>query len=695
MSLRPSRPLSVITCPDCDGLTFTLRPCGCTDYGDRFLVDQAETGVGREAYRDCQVCRGAGSVATACPRCRQRGRRRAQLVFTMVNLDSGAVASASVLPGTVAPTRADAGWRLDLAPLLRGLADTVGLPDAHPEPPIPLPAGWHPELPADRRTELEARAIAERDRIPWRVVLGRADQPPAPDPDARLARLCAVADLLLLDLVVEARRTGFGDLNWEVRYELPGGDIPAGQRGQARDLPAALAATDVAEALVDLRARGRAAPAHELRPTPPTGQRPDRTDADQLERRIFADCVDLATGTGLPGAQAIWRDGRWWHTGLRPGGRTEQLTERPTGQVVRRHTTALLRRAEPLAPSWWGDPIRYAPCPDCLPGSALRVCDCVRPRRIAHPADAGPRPADPDCPDCGGTGVHPRRLACHRCRGAQRTYPELLVTVTDLADRVVHLHWRAGDEPAAPQIAAQPAGQPVVQLPEPYRLASWAHTLGVRPEDLVDTDDNVPVEQYLREGVVTLPGPDADPVREHLAQAGDSRAAARLLVLGVVPSAPSVPELVRLALGLDLALVVTVQDCAPLRDDPVSVHGLLWSVDVCARSALSDDLPYHGSPEAAAATCWEYVDGAFADAVPVNPAEAIPTPAYPGVGLIDDPVPAISRLARRYAGRTVSVRFDRSGCVVLLHQVDGCARVLANAPDLPTAMDALGLPGTA
>ncbi|WP_460806793.1 hypothetical protein [Micromonospora zhanjiangensis] len=413
-------------------------------------------------------------------------------------------------------------------------------------------------------------------------------------------------------------------------------------------------------------------------------------DAGRLERRVVADCVDRATGGGLPGAQAVWRDGRWWHSGLRPGGRTEQLTERRTGQVVRRHTTALLRCAEPPAPSAWGDPVRYGPCPDCVPGQRLSVCDCAR--RLADPAGTERGPADPTCPDCGGTGVQPRQLACHRCRDTQKIYAELLVTVTDLVDRSVHLHWRAGDETGAPQVAAGPGGGPVVQLSEPYRLASWAATLGVRPEHLVDTDDTIPIDHFLLDGVVPLPAADADPVREHIAQAGDGRAAARLLIVATSPDAPPITELARLAHGLDLALVVSARDCSLDDTEPVSVHGLLWNVDLCARTALPDDFPHHGSPESAAATCWEYVDGAFADAVPTDPAESIPTPQHPGAAPGEDPVPVVTRLARRYAGRTVSVRLDRAGCTVLLHQNDGGLHVLADAPDLPTAVATLGLP---
>ncbi|MGC5306847.1 hypothetical protein [Micromonospora zamorensis] len=53
----------VVTCPDCDGMTFTLEPCRCTTYGDRLLADADVPAPRREAYRSCEQCRGACSVA--------------------------------------------------------------------------------------------------------------------------------------------------------------------------------------------------------------------------------------------------------------------------------------------------------------------------------------------------------------------------------------------------------------------------------------------------------------------------------------------------------------------------------------------------------------------------------------------------------------------------------------------------------
>ncbi|MGC4855056.1 hypothetical protein ACLQ24_17110 [Micromonospora sp. DT4] len=54
----------LVVCPDCDGMTFTLEPCRCPTYGDRFLADDDVFGPRREAYRNCDQCRGAGQAVT-------------------------------------------------------------------------------------------------------------------------------------------------------------------------------------------------------------------------------------------------------------------------------------------------------------------------------------------------------------------------------------------------------------------------------------------------------------------------------------------------------------------------------------------------------------------------------------------------------------------------------------------------------
>ncbi|MFC7706970.1 hypothetical protein [Micromonospora lupini] len=664
----------VVTCPDCDGMTFTLDPCRCTTYGDRFLADADVPAPRREAYRECEQCRGAGRVAYPCHRCARRGRRRAQLVVTVANLDTGAVASHQVVPGGLDPHRDPAGdWVVDLAPRVRELAATVGtVVDDTDVPLLWLDRQWRPDLPAVLRHELEAHAILRADHAPWRLVPGRWSAAPAVDPAARLARLCALADLLLLDLVIEARRQGAG-FGWAVRYEVPGSPVPPGSPGGWQDLPEALTWTDVGDALTGLAERGLAVPARLLRPGSPRPPVAPTADVDQLERRILADSVDATHGDELPGAQALWRDRRWWHTTLRPGVPVEILAEQPTGQVVRRVRVPLTRGYEPPDPCWLGAPVDWRPCPDCRPHDRLRTCDC----RL------GDRPAEPDCPHCCGAGLRPSALRCFTCGGTHRLHQTLLVTVTDLRHRVLHLTWRAGTPEVAPLVATQPNGRPVVQLPDRYRLGSWSAVLGARPEDLRDADGGLDVDRDLRDGYVTVPWAGADPVGEHVRSAGRGTAAGRLIVVAAPPDAPPLAELLRLALGLDLALVVAVRDLRHHSGDPLLADGLRWSVEVQPRDApvRPDDLPYRPSLAAALAWCRECLTDAIAGAAPTDPAVPIPVPWSGPRDLVADPEPDLLRLAARHAGRAVTLRFTRAGCTVHRHDDDG-VRLLAHATDL-------------
>ncbi|MBQ1017869.1 hypothetical protein KBX71_08320 [Micromonospora sp. D93] len=662
----------VVVCPDCDGMTFTLEPCRCTTYGDRFLADADVLGPRREAYRSCEQCRGAGSVAHSCYRCGRRGRRRAQLVVTVANLDTGAVASHQVVPGGLDPHRDPAGrWVVDLSSRVRELAATVGaVLDEADVPSLWLDRQWRPDLPAALRHELEAHAILRADHASWRLVLGRSTAPATVDPTARLAWLCALADLLLLDLVVEARRQDAG-FCWAIRYEVPGSPVPLGSPGWCRELPEVLARTDVAKALSGLAERGLTAPARLLRPDSPRPPAAPAVDVDQLERRVLADCVDLAGGE-LPGAQALWRNGRWWHTTLRAGEPVETLAEQSTGQVVRRVRVPVSRGYEPPDPSWLGEPVDWRQCPDCRPYSRLRACDC----RI------GGRAPDPDCPHCCGAGLRPSALHCFTCGDTQRLHQTTLVTVTDLRHRVVHLAWQAGTPEVAPLVATQPGGKPVVQLPDRYRLGSWAAVLGARPDDLADADGGQQIGKDLRDGYVTLPWAGADPVGEHVRSTGRGTPAGRLIVVATPPDAPPLVELLRLALGLDLALVVAMCDLRHNAADPLLADGLRWSVEVKPLDApvRPDDFPYRPSLAAALSWCVECLTDAVAGAAPTDPMVPIPVPGS-GPRDVANPEPELLRLAAQHAGHVVTVRFTRAGCTVHRHDEDG-VRLLAKAPDL-------------
>ncbi|MGC4854627.1 hypothetical protein ACLQ24_14830 [Micromonospora sp. DT4] len=669
----------VITCPTCAGLTFKLEPCQCRDGGNRLLVEWDD--VADTAFRDCQLCRGTGTLAVGCFDCGQRGRRRAQLVLTVANLDTGVVASRNVVPGSLTPTRGpDGGWCLALAPLRDELTREVGAaglvdrrrPWEEADLVLALGRSWRPDLPAGRRDELEAQAIVRGDTQPWRLYLGRTHLPPAETAAQTLGRFCGLAELLCLDLVIEARRDDFFGATWHVRFEVPGGDVPEETRGCATDLPAALARTTVADALAWLGERGLHAPAYTVAPRPVDRPPPPAADPDRLARRVRAD-LDRA-----PAAQAIWRDGRWWHTRLVPGGTTVVLHGRATGQVSRRPTTVLRRAGEPPAPSWQGTPIGYVDCTDCAPGSRLQRCDCVADGQVAAPG----------CARCVGAGFAPSVFPCDTCRGSRRLHRGLTVTVTDLHRRARHDTWLP--RPGEP---TTPLERRLHQLPGRYRLADQATDFGVRPDDLTEADGGQPLDVMLRDGVGMAP-PEVDPVRHFVTRTAAGRPGARLIVVARTPDVPSLTELFRLALGLRLAVAVTVRCDRYEATDPPGWRGWQWGIQLLPPGTPADriDPPVRPTVEAAIAFCLDHLDNAITEAAPVEVAQPIPVPHSPALpGPTVDPLPLIRKLAVHHPGEQVVVHLDGGCCQ--LHLGDPTARrLLARAHHLRDAVRALDLP---
>lgn len=609
-------------------------------------------------------------------------------MLTVANLDTGAVASTTVVPGGSEPRPDPAGrWRVRLDPLVRHLAATVGatwLADLagkpYAEQILTLP-GWRPDLPVARRLDLEARALAASTGGDWRVWLGRSVPPPERRPARELDRLCAVADLLCLDLVVEARRRWFdGGLLWDVRFEVPGAPVPPEPTGRADTLPAALAGTAVTDALRGLAARGRTVTARYLRPggPPRAGPVTAGTDPGALQRRIVTDAGDPR----LLGAQAVWRDRRWWHTPLRTADRAA------AGQ-------APVRVAEPPVPLCCGDPIGHSPCPDCDPDTPAPPCPCT----------SGGHPAEVTCPDCRGTGTRPWWLPCPSCGGTRRIHHGVVVTLTDLRTRAVHLNWAADGgrtarppvldlpPPARPAIPPRPGparrgpdragggdragadGGPVVRLGEEYRLARWAAVFGVRPGDLTELDGGQPVGAGLRDGLVTLPEPGVDPLRRHLASLARGRPAARVLVHAAVPAGPSLARLLRLALGLDLAALVTVRAPRPRPGDPDADDGpgWAWHVGMSAPEAPVGPVdPVHPGLPVALARCVAHLGATLAATVPADPYRAVAVPQAPRPYRVEAGVGLLDRLAAAHPGRPVTARFDRAGCAVYLHDPVPC-----------------------
>ncbi|MFY1697545.1 hypothetical protein [Solwaraspora sp. WMMA2101] len=583
--------------------------------------------------------------------------RRAQLVLTVANIDTAAVASASITPGTVTPTRDadDLFWCLDLAPVVARLAAQVGAthlyePDLPDDPVIApwtdLPKGWQPDLPAAQRLAYEAQVIADEARDPWHIWLGRSSPPPTTDPSRRLAHLCHVAEQLCLDLVIEARRLtpGDGTLGWDIRFELPDG--PVGDRlAPWSDLAEAAVMTTVGRAAAGLAEHGRHAPAHHITPARDAGRAGlPRVDVDQLERRILADCTALLTGEPTAGGHAIWRDNRWWHTTLRTA-----------GEVT-------VRAWQPPPPSWQGPPIPYAACPTCPPVPDLARCRC------------------------------PRLGGCRTCHGTHRIFHAASVTIVDGAHRARHLNWPTpatgptppadagppADRAADPASPAPAVSSLVRQLPPEYRLRPQLTALSLDPDDCAPLiDAHYLPESALLDGYVTLPHPDADPLQVYLRQVAHGQPAGRVFVQAAPPYAPPLSTMVTIVHTLGLHVVLCVADHRANTGTPYLVQGLRWGAKVTPPHA-SIDVPrwtpgaHHRTVAQAVDQALRYLRNASDQAVPAEPATPIPAPAGDGsrpstvLAGPESPEVLLSMLAGKFPGVTVTVVLTPDRCAVHL-----------------------------
>ncbi|MFY1654561.1 hypothetical protein ACN27J_27225 [Solwaraspora sp. WMMB762] len=723
--------VTVVDCTTCDGGGVTSHRCSCTWYGDQLIVDDDQLTAGNPggtAYRDCQVCLGTGTNCVTCDRCAGLGRRRAQLVYTVANADTAAVASVNIVPGALDPVHRAGRWWLDLDTVVTELAGRVGADHLYdPDTPernllvggLVLPRDWRPDLPQARRHALEAAAIANYTYHPWQLWLGRTAPPDRPDPARHLGQLCALAELLCLDLVVETRPDPYGDdrYGWQLRLELPDtgvGDAFASGVGSSDSLDAAIVAADATRLATGIGDRGVDVPDHYLRPGrpgPPIG--PPKLDLDQLERRMIADCTALGTGEATPGAQAIWRDGRWWHTSLRVVAVVEELTERTTGQISRRTVDKLARAWQPPPPSWQGPAIPSEPCPYCVPEQGLRRCVCT----VGAPA------ADPECRYCGGAGRSGRYAAglsrCFSCGDTLRIRHGAVVTVTDGQHWARHLNWALPDEATAvvPRIGSQPGGKPIHQVPPQFRLPFHVGDLVVRgqpigPDQLAPLDEyEILLVQELWYGYVTLDHPGQDPLTAYLANVANGHPGGRVLLHAAEPDAPPLARVLALAYGLGLALVVTVADHRNDAGTPYRMQGVSWGAYFAAPGAAIGLRAYPHRPTLghALAQAVEYVCGATRSAVPADPSTAIavpqnvpqcvpqdvPTPAADGDpgdwAAPADLVPLLSLLAGYYAGETVIVSLAASRCEVHVREGPETTRRVATATDLPAAVAALRL----
>ncbi|WFE23294.1 hypothetical protein O7621_08325 [Solwaraspora sp. WMMD937] len=652
MTEPPPHPVTVVTCPGCHG-------------------------SGHAATNDT-----ADSPAQACGRCGGAGKRRAQLVLTAVNIDTGAIASANVLPGitAAAPTDDDPYWFLNLLPVICDLTRQVDAADLHDPriagqpifaPEMRLARQWQPDLPVDQRYVLEAETIAAQAHDPWRIWYGRSTPELPADPAQRLAALGELAELLCLDLVVEVRRSPHdpdsGRFHWDVRFELPGSPVPTGV-GSYDSFTDAATCVDVARACYALVDRSRHAPAHYVTPRPAShiSLRPPPVDPDQLERRIVADCLAalLTDGPAL-GAQAIWRNGRWWHTTLH----ADTDTDTDSGSGGR-----LVRTWQPSPPTWQGPPIPYRRCPDCAHWPSWENCDCARIN---------------GCATCGGT---------------HRIYHGATVTIAVGRRQVRHLNWPppGGTSPTPPPcIGYHPSGRTIHQLPPEYQLTHQLTALGLDPTELTTLDG---LTKFLRDhellhGYATVQQPGGDPITAYLEDVTKGHPVGRILLHATPPKVPPLATVVKLAYGLGVALVVSVADHRRSDGIPYQVQGLRWGVRLAppdTTSPLGRWYPgaYEVSLPKAIAQALEYVRHASNAILPTDPTTPIPAPTNLDAssggagGDTADPVPALTVLATHHPGTVVTAvlapqRYD-------VHLSDGShhTTLIATADTLTAAVTA-------
>ncbi|CAM3316302.1 hypothetical protein [Stackebrandtia soli] len=456
----------LIDCPDCNGNGAVLHDCPCAAIENSTDLD------------DCPHCLGTGDLSGDCLSCDGGGRSRAQLVLTMINLDLSTIASATIIPGVLAavdapPNRRGAELALDIEPTLHELADRVGgiwckeLEPTQAARARPIPLDCSSDDPISVRLATEARALARHGANRHWIFTAHTQPPENPPPDVALARLCRLADLLCLDLIVQYQPWLGPDRapilrRWDLRLALPGQPLPHGHiLPDAQDDPAALI--------------GMADPGTLLARLHPLGQRadPDTTPAHRIRPRGAA-VTDEAIGTVDAlvervrnaievdgGGAGVWRDGAWHISGVRRNGETTVVRPRSRGRLAEQEILLWALTDPPPDPSYWGEPIPGQDCPTCESGTPWAVCPC-------RDADGQ---SDPGCRHCGGGGSRPV-AHCHTCEETGRLHHGASITITDLDGKAEHLHWTVdADASFTPYESAElPDGYCGYRLDQHYRI---------------------------------------------------------------------------------------------------------------------------------------------------------------------------------------------------------------------------------
>jgi hypothetical protein len=594
----PTEPLcdNLINCSECGGIGSILIRCSCSRTAGLPVIDSTSITETGAPFPDCRMCKGSGTTSLPCNGCAGAGTIRLQVVYTVLNLGSGAVASATLIPGAIDPIPSPGGngasWELPTSELVDRLIAQVGgtLDRSHYTADLyrknlPLP-GWTPDMPLAQRLRIEAAAIARTQTLTrHRHFFTTATPPKSSYPADRLRSLARLADLLHLDLYclrypASGSASQQGHPAWAVAFALPTDDalLPAAPDLANASLADAVAAVDpiamLRKAHRDFHP-SRPAPAHFIAPArqvPEPG--PAGADLTELSEQLTMLAEEDA------GALALRRNGSWHTARFTRSGTTDDFVETATGQL-RRTTSPIWRSDTALPPpAWRGKAIPELTCLHCETGTTWAPCDCT-----GILTDR----ADPTCDACGGTGAR-QSTTCRDCGRVGRIRYGYTVTVTDLDTFARHWNFdpRAGADP-------RPRPWPPYgeldrhQLPEPDRLVSRLFESGIDYADVRTFDDLAPSADLIDGAVLAPPGTSqADVVQTHARAQAANRPGARITLIWHPPASATVLQATRIAWGLGFDLVIGVEDRTTAPTTGTALGGMRWGAALIRPSGDMD-----------------------------------------------------------------------------------------------------------
>jgi hypothetical protein len=599
--LAADDPLRTPPCPDCSGLGTKLLQCSCTATGEPLISDYSTEPGNAMPLPDCKRCQGSGTLSVPCSTCAGAGAARAQVVVTVINIDTGAIASETILPGVLSPQwiQSELGdehrWALPLSPVVDRLVATAGgtLIESHENTTslswsLAVPGDWSADLPTDTRLALEAQAIARAQaRTRHRHFFTTSAVVDAVDPDARFAHLAAIADRLHLDLCCYRYATVSDELDrptqrgWSVTFELPHSEKPSPRttRVDHPSLADALTASAPLELLkrVQLQQNMR-----EPRPARFIRDTATPTQAAPVGLTVDAITEQLATLTGaLDGAVAVRRDGVWHFAKLEPASALDDFQELDTGQVRHRRIRTWRRTPAPPVPAWWGDPIPERACPNCETGTTWVACECFQTLTDAP---------DPHCERCAGTGTR-EGTHCSRCCQVGRIRYGYTVTIANLHGASAH-HYNVnpGVDPEH-----RPAAWPAIpelthhQLPDTARLTHRLFADGIDLADLRELTGLRPSAGLLDGGVIApVTRSMTDLVYQHVVHTTGGRPGARIILTWTPPPPATVLQAARIAWGLGFDLVVGAEDRNADALAGTTLGGMRWGARLLRPNAEPD-----------------------------------------------------------------------------------------------------------